>query len=154
MTFPLTQNVEVTEPEPLFFNTSLSIGMGDCGVANHEKLGADWLRSLGFEDKVAELVERHVDAKPSASLTRPTLKFDGLSDASKTTLGYQGGPMDEAEAASFESDKLFKEIVLMRHGDEQAKVPDLQVPTLEDYKEMMVSHVESTVTANAKESQA
>ena len=29
--------------------------MGDCGVSNHERLGADFLRSLGFSEKVSEL---------------------------------------------------------------------------------------------------
>ena len=50
--------------------------------------------------------------------------------------------MAAEEAAQFEADPLFKEIVLMRHWDEAAKVPNKQVPALVDYKGMMVSHVD------------
>ena len=46
-----------------------------------------------------------------------------LSDASKTTLGYQGGPLVEEMACKFEQDPDFDTILAMRKFDEAAKVP-------------------------------
>jgi 2-aminoethylphosphonate dioxygenase len=56
---------------------------------------------------------------------------DQLSDASKTTLRFQGGPMTPEQAAAFELDPDFDAIVLMRKVDELAKDPDAEVPPLE-----------------------
>ena len=39
--------------------------MEDCGVVDHEKLGGQWLSSLGFSKTVCDLVARHVDGKRS-----------------------------------------------------------------------------------------
>ena len=118
--------------------------MGDCGVANHEHIGADWLLDLGFSDKCAELVRRHVDAKRYLCCVDKEY-YAKLSDASRTTLGYQGGPMSEEEAQAFEADPLFNAIILMRSWDEQAKIPDLVVPPIAAYQEMIVNHVEGAV---------
>jgi putative nucleotidyltransferase with HDIG domain len=37
--------------------------MGGYGVKSHEKIGADFLRQRGFPEKIARLVENHVQAK-------------------------------------------------------------------------------------------
>ena len=37
--------------------------MGKFGVKSHEKIGADYLREKGFSEKIAMLVENHVQAK-------------------------------------------------------------------------------------------
>lgn len=34
--------------------------MGGYGVVSHERVGADYLRTCGFSERVARLVERHV----------------------------------------------------------------------------------------------
>lgn len=47
--------------------------MGDCGVARHEKIGAEFLLSLGFSEKVATLVRRHVDAKRYLCRRQPVI---------------------------------------------------------------------------------
>eukprot|EP00946_MAST-07B_sp_MAST-7B-sp1_P005296 g5296.t1 len=66
--------------------------MGDCGVMHHEKIGADELRRLGLTERVAKLVQQHVNAKRYLCGTNPEY-FSKLSEASRTTLGYQGGPL-------------------------------------------------------------
>lgn len=114
--------------------------MDHCGVVDHENIGGDWVRSLGFSERVSTLVRRHVDAKRYLCCVKPDY-HDGLSDASKTTLIHQGGPMTAEEAKAFEKDELFKTILAMRHWDEAAKVPGKKVPTLSDYKEMMEKHI-------------
>ena len=37
--------------------------MGDFGIINHEKIGAQFLRKRGFSERIARLVENHVSAK-------------------------------------------------------------------------------------------
>jgi len=60
-----------------------------------------------------------------------------LSDASKTTLRFQGGPMTQKEAEEFESNSYHLAILRMRSYDEAAKVPGKSVPNLDSYRELM-----------------
>ena len=71
--------------------------MGGFGVVSHERLGADYLRRAGFSERLARLVEYHVQAKRYLTLREPGY-FERLSEASRRTLEYQGGVMSEAEA--------------------------------------------------------
>ena len=94
------------------------------GTKEHEAVGAWFLRTLGFSDKTAALVERHVEAKRYLTYKMPEY-YNRLSDASKGTLKQQGGPMTKSEAEAFENDPLFKTIIAMRTWDEKAKVVDM-----------------------------
>lgn len=109
--------------------------MGEFGVKRHEQLGADFLRSLGFSEKIAQLVENHVQAKRYLTFRYPDY-YTKLSEASKQTLIYQGGPMKEEEALKFEKDPLFEVSLRMRTWDEEAKLTNLPLPSLTRYKEM------------------
>ena len=53
--------------------------------------------------------------------------YKKLSEASKGTLEYQGGPMSEAEVAQFEKDPLKNTIILMRTWDEKVDRSSLYV---------------------------
>lgn len=94
--------------------------MGGYGVVSHEQVGADYLRRAGFSERMAKLVEYHVQAKRYLTLRQPGY-YDLLSEASIRTLGYQGGVMSEAEAVTFEQDPLCELSLRMRLWDEQAK---------------------------------
>jgi hypothetical protein len=59
-------------------------------VVSHERLGAEYLRRAGFGERMARLVEYHVEAKRYLTLRKPGY-YDRLSEASRRTLGYQGG---------------------------------------------------------------
>jgi len=59
-----------------------------------------------------------------------------LSQASKTSLKYQGGPFTDDEVIEFKKDPLWKEKVALRRWDDAAKVVDLEVPGLESYRSM------------------
>lgn len=107
---------------------NLENSMGIYGAKSHEKIGADYLREKGFSEKIAKLVENHVQAKRYLTYKHPEY-FNNLSEASKKTLEYQGGKMNEAEATAFENDPLFEISILMRRWDEEAKVT--QVPLLD-----------------------
>ena len=115
--------------------------MGEFGVKRHEQLGADFLRSLGFSEKIAQLVENHVQAKRYLTFRYPDY-YTKLSEASKQTLIYQGGPMKEEEALKFEKDPLFEVSLRMRTWDEEAKLTDLPLPSLTRYKEMALRAVQ------------
>jgi phosphonate degradation associated HDIG domain protein len=102
--------------------------MGGFGVVSHERLGADYLRSAGFSERMARLVECHVQAKRYLTLREPGY-FEQLSEASRRTLEYQGGVMTEAEAEAFEQDPLCAVSLRMRQWDELAK--EMHVPLID-----------------------
>lgn len=109
--------------------------MGGYGVMSHEKLGADFLRRLGFSEKVAKLVENHVQAKRYLTYKYPEY-FEKLSEASRKTLAYQGGVMNAEEAEVFENDGLFELSLKMRTWDELAKEEKVPLPDLDRYKSL------------------
>ncbi|MGL4315723.1 MAG: HD domain-containing protein [Pseudomonas sp.] len=96
--------------------------MGNLGRKGHERVGARWLRGLGFSPRLCGLVERHVQAKRYLCW-RDAGYLNGLSPASRQTLAWQGGPMTEREARAFETDALFADSLRLRRWDEAAKVP-------------------------------
>lgn len=114
--------------------------MDGFGVKNHEAVGADFLKQHGFSERVATLVNAHVEAKRYLCFANKRY-YDNLSEASKMTLLFQGGPMNAEEAAAFEENPLKNLIIRMRTWDEEAKVIDVPVPDLEIYKEKMVRHL-------------
>lgn len=114
--------------------------MDGFGIVDHEKLGADYLRSKGFSKKVTSLVASHVEAKRYLTFVYPQY-FDMLSEASKKTLEFQGGPMSETEAASFEKDEWFPLYLTVRGWDEKAKVANVPLPDLGHYRTMMIHHL-------------
>lgn len=102
--------------------------MGGYGVVSHERLGADYLRNAGFSERMARLVEYHVQAKRYLTLIEPGY-FERLSEASRRTLEYQGGVMTTAEAEVFARDSLCAVSLRMRQWDEMAK--ELNVPVID-----------------------
>lgn len=106
--------------------------MDGYGIVSHERLGADYLRRAGFSERMAKLVEYHVQAKRYLTFVQPDY-YARLSEASRRTLVYQGGVMSAEEARAFEQDPLCAVSLRMRHWDEQAKgvnVPLLDVEVL------------------------
>ena len=102
--------------------------MGGYGVVSHERLGADYLRRAGFSERMAKRVEYHVQAKRYLTFSQPDY-CARLSEASRRTLGYQGGVMTAEEARAFEQDPLCEVSLRLRDWDEQAK--QMHVPVLD-----------------------
>jgi predicted HD phosphohydrolase len=73
-------------------------------------------------------VEYHVQAKRYLTLRQPGY-YARLSEASRRTLEYQGGVMNEAEADAFERDPLCSISLRMRQWDEMAK--EMNVPVID-----------------------
>ncbi|WP_447738181.1 phosphonate degradation HD-domain oxygenase [Pseudomonas laurentiana] len=108
--------------------------MGGYGVVSHERIGAEYLRRCGFGERMARLVQYHVEAKRYLTLRQPGY-YQRLSEASRRTLEYQGDVMSEAEADAFELDPLFEVSLRMREWDERAKevgVPVVDLAVLKD----------------------
>ena len=107
--------------------------MGGYGVVSHERIGAEYLRRCGFGERMARLVQYHVEAKRYLTLRQPGY-YQRLSEASRRTLEYQGGVMSEGEADVFERDPLFEVSLRMREWDERAKVVGVAVIDLDGLK--------------------
>jgi 2-amino-1-hydroxyethylphosphonate dioxygenase (glycine-forming) len=114
--------------------------MDGYGIINHEKIGAAFLKSRGFSDRLIQLVERHVDAKRYLTFKYVDY-YEQLSEASKITLKHQGGMMTENEALQFEADPLHELIIEMRRIDELAKLEHQPLPDLAKYKMLMEKHL-------------
>ena len=68
--------------------------------------------------------------------------YDKLSEASKGTLKFQGGPMLEEEAQAFEADPHYKDFLRLRSWDEAAKKIDGPIIELEELKAMAQRHLQ------------
>ncbi len=102
--------------------------MSGYGNLRHEQLGAAYLREKGFSERIASLVEGHVQAKRYLTYRYPEY-LSNLSHASRQTLAFQGGVMTSDEAAAFERHPEFTVIIQMRKWDEQAK--EIEIPILD-----------------------
>lgn len=109
--------------------------MNGYGIKSHEKIGGDFLRDMGFPERIAKLVENHVQAKRYLTFKNPAY-FDKLSEASRKTLEFQGGKMNESEAKEFENDPLFEVSIKMRNWDELAKLENVPLPDLGVYRKI------------------
>jgi phosphonate degradation associated HDIG domain protein len=115
------------------------------GIKDHEQLGAEFLREKGFSKRIARLVESHVEAKRYLTYKDPAY-YSNLSEASRRTLEYQGGPMTAEEAGAFEQYPLFDLIIRMRNWDERAKIENQPLPDLQHYRQMMLHHLQTAGT--------
>lgn len=122
----------------LGLEAGMEMGMEGCGVPCHESVGAAFIQQLGLPDRVARLVGAHVDAKRFLCWRDPAY-MDKLSDASKTTLRFQGGPMNDQEGHAWEADPDKDTYLQMRQWDEQAKDPDANVPGFAQYATLIDS---------------
>ena len=116
--------------------------MGVYGKQDHDKLGYDYLIENGFSQRLAKLVASHVPAKRYLTFKNKEY-YAGLSDASKITLGFQGGPMTPEEATQFEKDPLIEQYITIRRYDDLAKETALAVDPadVEVFRKMTVSYL-------------
>ncbi|KAF2094976.1 hypothetical protein NA57DRAFT_46108 [Rhizodiscina lignyota] len=113
---------------------------GSVGRVGHEAIGAEYLTRLGFSTKVSALVGAHVEAKRYLCAVDPTYE---LSDASKASLRFQGGPMNEEERQEFEAEGWYKEKCALRKWDDGAKVVGLEVEGLDTYRPLIQALLEA-----------
>lgn len=121
--------------------------MNGWGVMDHEKVGADWLLDMGMGERMCKLIASHVNAKRYLTWKYPSY-YEQLSEASKNTLEYQGGRMNDEEAKAFESDPLFDLYIKMRSWDEAAKIEGKPVPDLAELKQKLDAYILARGLAN------
>jgi hypothetical protein len=123
--------------------------MDGCGTENHERVGADFLRNLGFSERIAWLVEQHVNAKRYLCAVDDDYHAK-LSDASRTTLKFQGGPMSAQEATFAAGDPRWPDVLALREFDEAGKeshaATRLGVDGLESFAGLLRAHVTQQAT--------
>ncbi len=103
-----------------------SFSMSDTEDRFHEKAGARFLKPF-FPAVVVDCCRYHVAAKRYLCATDPGY-FDRLSAASVHSLKLQGGPMSAQEAAEFEAQPNFREIVTVRRLDDAGKRVGMTTP--------------------------
>jgi phosphonate degradation associated HDIG domain protein len=112
--------------------------VADSGIdTRHEAAGYEWLLAR-FGPAVAEPVRDHVAAKRYLCRVEPAY-LTRLSAASIQSLQLQGGPFNDGEASQFESRPHYRESLMLRRWDDEAKVPGLPVPPLEGYRELLIA---------------
>ena len=114
--------------------------MQDLGRMDHDQAGGEFLKNLGFSERIATLVAGHVQAKRYRAFKDPEY-YERLSKASKGTLEFQGGMMSAQEGLQFEHDPLFDLHFMMRGWDEAAKEANKPLPELGEFKELCVAHL-------------
>ncbi len=95
----------------------------------HEALGHAFLAAW-FGPDVTEPVRLHVAAKRYLCATESDY-FSQLSRDSVLSLSLQGGPMSAEEVAAFDAIPQAADAIQLRRFDEQAKVRELQTPTVD-----------------------
>ncbi|MDZ4661906.1 MAG: HD domain-containing protein [Pseudomonadota bacterium] len=110
--------------------------MMNLGRMDHETVGAEFLKNLGFSVRIAELVKLHVTAKRYL-VTKHESYAERLSAASKKTLLIQGGKLNISEVEEFEQNPLFKDALRIRSWDEEAKVVGRQDARLSYYIDLV-----------------
>ena len=117
------------------------------GIVNHEKVGANFLRELGFSDRLCSFVENHINTKRYLTSIKPEY-FNKLSPASIKTLSLQGGPMNSTEAKAYEQiHELFIHLKI-REWDDKAKQKNMKVYPLESYKELALKCLNNICNKN------
>ena len=107
--------------------------MNGLGVVDHGNIGRIYLENMGLDKKICKLVGMHINAKKYLVSVDKSY-YDKLSDASKKTLEYQGGKMNEDEINKFEKDLDMLDILSVRYHDDKGKKIDVKnLPELETF---------------------
>jgi putative nucleotidyltransferase with HDIG domain len=116
------------------------------GRIGHEVLGSRYLAALGFSQKIQALVESHVAAKRYLCAVNERY-WETLSDASKQSLVFQGGPMTGSEKESFANNPWCEEMCQLRQWDDGAKVIGKEVSQLEQYEALIKKVLEKSLNS-------
>ena len=114
--------------------------MNKYGTKYHEKIGKQFLLDCNIPEPIPSLVQNHVKAKKYLVSTQPNY-FNTLSNASKQTFIFQGGIMNKREIQEFEQDELFEMSLKVRFYDDKAKVSDIKIKNLDNYKKMLIKYL-------------
>ncbi|MEN3290806.1 MAG: hypothetical protein V7642_59 [Burkholderiales bacterium] len=105
----------------------------------HDKMGAQMLAGL-FGPGITEPIRLHVEAKRYLCSVDPHY-WAGLSEMSKRSLMWQGGPFSAEQAAAFIRQPYAGDAVRLRRWDDSAKVIGKPTPALDEFVSIMGSLV-------------
>jgi predicted HD phosphohydrolase len=105
----------------------------------HELVGADALTDC-LSAAVTEPIRLHVAAKRWLCANDAEY-FATLSEASKQSLHFQGGPMTAQECAELENQAWFNEAVQLRRWDDEAKVVGRDGDHLAQFRDLLRAHL-------------
>ena len=103
--------------------------------SHHEDVGAASLTGL-FPTSVTAPIALHVRAKRYLTAVEPAY-LSGLSTGSLASLERQGGPLDPAQVATFESNPGATDACALRRWDDLGKVEGLVVDPLDSYVDVL-----------------
>ncbi|XP_033733679.1 2-amino-1-hydroxyethylphosphonate dioxygenase (glycine-forming)-like [Pecten maximus] len=121
---------------------NMASGDLNLGTRDHDVVGGQYLRDIGFPDKVCDIVQGHVQAKRYL-VWKNQAYYDNLSPASRMTLEHQGGRMTDEQATDFENNPLFDVIIRMRTYDEAGKDVDATNAPLDKYRKLCKDYLSS-----------
>ena len=104
----------------------------------HEDIGFNFLKNY-FKPEVVEPIKLHVQAK--RYLCRKKSYWNALSNASKISLKFQGGIMNDDEAKKFVSLKFYNNAILLRKYDDEGKIPNAEMKKIEEYRDLINSQL-------------
>lgn len=125
-----------------------TIPMGSFGVVNHEGIGAAYLKEKGFSKRICAIVANHVAAKRYLVAT-DKMYAARLSTASRETLKWQGGPMNEKEVKTFKNHSYFAAIIKVRQWDEKAKDYNIPILPLSFFKKLIYNYLNDLILNEA-----
>ena len=115
--------------------SATNISLAERGIDDrHEHASARILERV-FGQGVSEPVRLHVLAKRYLCTVEEGY-LESLDGDSQCSLAVQGGALTASEIASFKSERYFRKSLDLRRIDDDAKVPGLDVPGLDAYREM------------------
>ena len=104
------------------------------GYHKHDRSGGEWLAKR-FGPAVSEPVRLHVAAKRYLCAVNPAY-YGKLGPDSRQSLVLQGGAMRAEEVAAFDALKHRAAALALRLIDDEAKVPGLETPGLDAYRQI------------------
>ena len=104
---------------------------------HHEATGARYLSGL-FGPEVTSPIALHVRAKRYLAATVPGF-VDSLSHGSTLSLVKQGGPLDDDEVGSFESNPGHDDAIRLRRWDDAGKVEGITVDPFDSFEPLLRS---------------
>jgi 2-amino-1-hydroxyethylphosphonate dioxygenase (glycine-forming) len=119
--------------------------IGVYGAKNHEKIGYDFAIYYKFGEKIAHLIEYHVQTKRYLVTTDDNY-YNNLSDASKKTLEKQGKIMSKKEIIEFKNNPYFKDDLKIRDYDDKAKIENIKLKSLDHYLNIIDNYIVNTPT--------
>lgn len=112
-------------------DAALAAGVDD----RHEALGFSYLDER-FGPSISHLVRLHVEAKRWLCF-QDAAYHASLSPASQRSLALQGGVMTDDEAESFAALHYAQDAIRLRRWDDAGKVPELVVPPMAHFLELL-----------------